>query len=329
MAISLGTAALIGGGLAAAGSIGGAAISAFGSKGDGIPSKRLAANQSTQYMHQQAALEKANLYNEIGKERIVRAEKAKTGLWGNLGAPGTYEDSYEDFYGGIEGGGLAKPGKLFKKISKSATVHSEGLFGADRPEYGVPESITVTAEGKVIKPNKYIDYVQKTRQGRLVSYLTAEADQLVRQEGPLWESISQSVNGPIIEGAASIYREAAEELSRNVARGGTARNRAVNDAHRMRMAESVARDKQNALWQSNLALIEYGRNRAVDQLAFNTAWVNELPGVRDMFNNMMMNAEQFYGQVIAPAYIQASQSYVDGTLRHAALTAQTNNTSRS
>jgi hypothetical protein len=134
----------------------------------------------------------------------------------------------------------------------------------------------------------------------MVSYMTAEADQLLRREGPLWESLETSVLGGIYEGAAALSRENAEQINRMVARGGNARRQGVAAALKIRAQEKVNSERVGALRQANMALNLWARDNARNQLAFNQAWTDNVGGIRDTFNNAITQVSQFYAQTIMP-----------------------------
>lgn len=175
---------------------------------------------------------------------------------------------------------------------------------------GGPGQLAEMETGKILDPQKYAQSVLQSRGGRLQSYLTAQADQIARREGPLWQQLQESVMGPIVEGSTQLMRESSEEIHRMVARGGSARRAGMAEAMKLRAQENINRDRTQALWQSNLALNQWGIENARTQLTFNQAWINNLGGVRDTFNQTMTQMAQFYGSTILPAATNlAAQNY--------------------
>jgi hypothetical protein len=191
---------------------------------------------------------------------------------------------------------------MFRKISTDVTTPGAGPDGG---------SLTSTVTDYAMNPKIAAEKIAATRSGRMVSYMTAQADQLVRREGPLWEEIKQSVHGPIIEGAGQAHQEMLEQIQTEAAKSGSARNRAVQMATQVQASQNIMRDKQNMLWQSNLKLIEFGIQNARAQLSFNDAWVSNRAGIRDQFNQMMNAFTEMRVNTIMPAEIQAANNYAD------------------
>lgn len=302
-----------------------------------IVSKEMAANQS-------------DLENQLFKENLVRSETFRTGAFNALGMPGTYEEDYESFAAGQgigagPGGGVAAPTGMFSLVErtqesklpvdalsrKGIGVYSKqelkdakkweksgGLLGAPLD----PDRTTSKASGWLLNPDAAMEELTRSRQFRMVSRMTAEADQLVRQEGPMWEQLKASVQNPILQGAAAANEEMTERLAREAARGGSARNRAVNVARQIQGQNDIMRDRTNSLWQSNLALKQWTQDNARTQLAFNQAWTSNLGGVRDTYNSFMQNAQQFYGSQIAPIVIEAAGQNQASSDRQMAVNAQ-------
>jgi hypothetical protein len=280
---------------------------------------------------QENALQSANIENQLGKEATVEVERARQGIFDLLGSPGTYEEDYEDYIARTGGGpGVGAPTGQFNlvEVKEPATFPTEGLpkkgkgvfTGAelkakkmfDKTGGLVGDEIPDRAGGKgeawILDPDKYVQNVSQTRQFRMMSRMTAEADQLSRQSGPLWEKLKQSVQNPIIQASAIAGREMQETLSREAARGGSARNRAVQVANQIQSNNQVLNDRTNALWTSSLAVKQWTVDNARMQTAFNQSWVSNLNGIRDSFSSMMQNAQQFYGAQILPHAVGAAGS---------------------
>jgi len=153
----------------------------------------------------------------------------------------------------------------------------------------------------IIDPTKYSTSVLNSPQGREVSYLTAQSDQLIRQQGPLWDQMSQSVLGPIYQGAAALQKQSAQQISEQIARGGSARRQGLGDALQMQNQEAINADRSNQLWNANLSLNQFAINNARSQLLFNQAWTSNLPGVRDAYNQAMTSLTDFMSSTIIPS----------------------------
>lgn len=324
------------GGVAAAAGVVGAVGSAAGAiMGAGGGSSAAGSTGSSKLANraqilQETAIGKADIENQLGKEGAVQIERARQGLFDLLGAPGTYEQDYEDFVAAGGGPGVGAPTGQFNLVErtdpsqfptealpkKGKGVYTKeelkakklydktgGLIGAP-----LPDRATAKGEAWILDPDAYIKNVSQTRQFRMMSRLTAEADQLMRQSGPLWEQLKQATQNPIIQSSAIGARETQELLARDAARGGAARNRAVQVANQIKANNDMLTERANALWVSNLTVKQWTLDNARFQLAFNQSWVSNLNGIRDSFGAMMQNAQQFYGSQILPAAVNAASS---------------------
>lgn len=336
----------------------------------GAGSRRAAERAAQRAVAKQGiALSRANVENEFTKQRTAAAERASLGVFTGLGAPGTYEQPYEEFAveGTGTGGGVLTP-DVFTSASSSLSgqvTKLQNLFPAGitkkllKGKYGAFPSVSAVQQalrasnvdpsqfskeaiqeflknptpgqmqGKkyalryggpgqiasldadVLDPQKYTQTILDSRQGRMVSFLTAQADQLARGEGELYNELQQSILGPVYEGSAAILRESAEDLRKQVARGGSARRQGLAQALELRNREAVNRDRMNAVWNANLTLKQWAIQNAKSQLTFNQGWSQNLAGVRDAFNNTMNTLNQFYANVLLPA----TEKYADNTFR--------------
>ena len=181
---------------------------------------------------------------------------------------------------------------------------SKGGYAAQTANWTLPD---------VIDPVKFNSLYETSRQYREVSYLTAQSDQILRQQGPLWESMKQSVLGPIYQGAASLQRQAAEEIRKQVARGGSARITGLKEAERFRQMDAINANRTNSLWNANLALNQWGIDNSRRQLLFNQQWSAGIPGIRDDFNNAMTNLSQFFGGTLVPTSMQNAYASYQAT----------------
>jgi hypothetical protein len=84
-----------------------------------------------------------------------------------------------------------------------------------------------------IDPESYMAQMEGSAQFRIASRLTAEAEQLVARKGELWNELVNFQQLPIIEAAAMMQRENAENIRRAMARGGAARRDAFAAVQRL------------------------------------------------------------------------------------------------
>lgn len=256
--------------------------------------------------------------------RATEAQRARSLLHGALGAPGTYEKSYEDFVSSNRGlfkrgpGGALIPkrsGRLFYEDTHpelrrlaAATDPSDANTGAAYQASLMDAEGQLEAHARAVSktlpnPKSVLKATVPTREFRLVSFLTALADQLARGVGSLYEELTQSILGPIYQGAATLTRESAAQISRMVARGGSARRAGLAEALKMRAQENINRDRANNLFQAKLALEQYAIQNAQNQLAFNQAYVAGLPGINDAFIGLQTQLSTFYNSTIVPTAI--------------------------
>lgn len=298
-----------------------------GGGGGGMGGSKKMSNRAQ--INQEVAAGSANIENQLSKEATVQTERARQGIFDSLGSAGTWEESFEDYQNRTGGGGVGAPKGEFNlvKVTEPLKLPVEALpkGGAGiytKEELGAAKNYKKTfglaggeldeertrskGEAWILDPDAYMRNVQGTRQFRMVSRMTAEADQLVRQEGPLWEKLKQSVQNPILQASAVAGRELQESLARDAARGGSARNRAVSVANQIQGNNQILRDRTTALWTSSLAVKQWTTDNARMQTAFNQSWVSNLNGIRDNFSSMMQNAQQFYGAQILPSTVNAA-----------------------
>jgi len=219
------------------------------------------------------------------KQRRMAQEEAYATIRSQLGAEGTYDTP-------TAGAGP----------TVGAPTDGTDLFKTAELGRGIrfASGATSAVAGQIPDPQKIAAMTLGSTEGRIASRLTAEAEQLIKREGPLWDEMSKSVMGPIIEGSASFMQEQAEGLRRMYARGGAARNRARQGMQQIRVAEQANRVKSTQLWNSKLALNQWARDNARTQLRFNESWASNAPGVRDSFYNHLDNISEFMIKTALP-----------------------------
>lgn len=303
--------------IGAAGTIGGSLLSGGG--GPEGPTRFEKRAIERQQLETEKATKRAELGTQLAMEQASATEAARLGLFSALGAPGTYDGAPSAFTGAPGGAtGLFRDVTLKDRATgeyRLLAASEDVARGAKKKKKQREAEFGVEAKGKVLDPEAFVSQATQTAQFRTLSRLTAEADQLVRREGPLWEEMNESVLGGIYEGAAALQREQMKLISDNMARGGTARRQGLAAIQQMRAAESNNRQRQQALWQGKLALDQWSRNNARTQLAFNQAWVNNHEGVRDKFSDTMTSLSQFYGRTIMPSALESASSIASNSLK--------------
>jgi hypothetical protein len=237
------------------------------------------------------------------KARQEAAEAGKLEVMGLLGRPGSYEvpstltpSSAPPTATGI--------GDTIYDPTKTAPASLVGTLTGTPPP-GAAESIMAPFTG-VLDPKKYAEAIGQTSDFRTMSRLTAEFEQGVAGKGPLFDQFTQSVTGPIMEGAANTYRESMDEINRMAASGGTARRAALKDAMTMQATEAANRVKAQNLWQANLAIKEYFVQGARTQAMLNQEWLSSLP-FQETYNTNMRAATEFIAGTTIPKAIETAQ----------------------
>jgi hypothetical protein len=302
------------------GAVVGAGVSAWGASKGGKASAKAAedAAESAQLMAQQEYAMKSH-YTELAskaidlaQDRTAAAEEARAYAMYGLGRPGTYEQDYASWYAQndpyntsfVNKRGVTKPGKTGFLKKTSATVSTPG-----GPMGTMTDEVQDYKLGKGFQKG-----LESSRSYRLASYMTAQADELVRGTGELYEKIKESVIGPIMEGAGMAHQQLMQQIQTMAAKGGSARNRAVQAATMLAGSQDIMRDRMNSLWQANLSIIEFGINNARSQLSWNDSWINNRAGIRDDFNTMMNNFTAMRVDSILPQQIAAASGLADSSM---------------
>lgn len=212
------------------------------------------------------------------RARRQAAEETYTGVLGRLGAPGTYDIR----------GGPAATGEAPSEDAEGGIFRKEKL--ADIPTTRYTKGLK--AEARVLDPAAYQKEIEKSAQFRIMSRLTAESEQLIAREGPLYDEMLNSLQLPILEGAGAMARENTEQLRRAMARGGSARRGAMEAVQKIRAQERINSQKVMALSQSRFALDQWSRENARTNLEFGMNWAANQGGIRESYNQAMDKASE-------------------------------------
>jgi len=123
----------------------------------------------------------------------------------------------------------------------------------------------------------------------------------------------QTITGTILEGGAQQNRQILESISRQAAQGGSARNTATSRALAQQAQIQVHQSNQQALWQSNLALMQFSQDNLRKQLAFNQAWVDGAMG-QDFMQNFMNLAGVYTSSIMPAEMAKAEMTYNSGAV---------------
>jgi hypothetical protein len=143
--------------------------------------------------------------------------------------------------------------------------------------------------------------------------MVAEAEQLMNRTGPLWNQLNNSVVGGIYESNAGFQREAMEQVSRNLARGGGARRVGLQMAQAFQVQEKINRQRTGQLWQAKMGLEQYRVKHAQEVGSYAQAWVNNTSGIRDAFTNATQNLQLFWASTMAPTLAGATTAAASAT----------------
>ncbi len=179
--------------------------------------------------------------------------------------------------------------------AKARRVAQEEAYAKLRGELGKPEEADPAQPAPYaapdVSPDAWVDFQKGTSEFKTMSALTRTAQALATRSGPEWDSLTQSVTGPIIEGSAAMLRDQSELLRNEFARGGLRRSQAREAMLKIRNIESANVTRQQQLWNANLALTQWGTQFANEQITqYNKLYAENTGGIRDSFNNAMDKA---------------------------------------
>lgn len=300
----MGVGAAIGAGVAAAG-VGASLYSA--KKQRDVAKKGMAKSEAAtaaEAQQRQLLSEQARGEAQLAAEQLQSAEQARGLVMGQLGAPGTYGPDLGVTPVGLSG--VTVPGGLYGQRTVSGTVPGDVKRGLGAKPWEV--------SGVVPDPYATAAAITSQPQFATVSGMVAEAQQLMAREGPLWENLNNSVVGNIYEGAAVAQRQQMEEVSRAIARGGTARRAGLALAQKFQVQENINRQRSTALWQARMDLEKYRVSQAQQNIEFAQGWVNNQAGIRDTFNNVIAQLKTYWSQTIPGAAMAAGSQDLRGSL---------------
>ena len=237
------------------------------------------------------------------KAQLAAAEQARANLRARLGQPGTYP-----MPGAPTATTTATPSTPASIFQAQPMDPMAAAMVPEGPNSALFKNYLSGTRTGIIDPNASVDATAGTANFQIMSQLTAEAQQLLNQQGPLWDSFSQSVMGPIIEGAAETYKNSIDIINQNAAKGGSARRTAVTDAARINALEQSNRGRAQELWLANLALQAYARDRATQQVTNNEAFLDSV--YRDQYSNAMTAAGNFIAGTAVPVAQSTSAQIV-------------------
>ena len=219
------------------------------------------------------------------RARAIAAEEAKAAVWGLLGQDGTF-GSGSSFTEVMNPNNPDDPTSVFNTSGLGLSQPNQALayMGPNSP--GKKQLLGTPREG-ILDPESYARAISNTAAFRIQSQRVAESEQLLNQEGPAWDMLSNSVLGVINEGSALQLRDTVRKLKNQYAQGGTARRTAMFEANELLAGERAMRTRVQETWQANLALYDSIRQNADRVAAGTQAFMQSLPLVNDAYRDAM------------------------------------------
>jgi len=253
---------------------------------------------------------------EAEKSRTIAAEASKQRVFGMLGAPGTYD---------LPGTGPSQAAQApTGDVYQTATTFGEAGSPLARSQFQgggyTPEFANWKSREGILDPEKYAEDIGKSASFRIQSRRTAEAEQLLAQEGPMWDQLSNSVYGVINEGAATQLREDVRALKTQAAKGGTARRTALAEAQQMQAQEAANQMRVQQTWKANLALFDVVRQNADNVQKGNYSFIDNLPHIQGAYNSTMSSLADMLSSNVLPAALAAKTAGMNAKLAHPKVT---------
>jgi len=255
---------------------------------------------------------------DLARQNLMAGEQARLNVLGALGQPGSYGPSPGSTSGSINLG-ILKPtglGGLYGQGNSPGSLYGSGQTSMSGSVTGADVALKGggawkgkkdwEVHGAELDPAAMAEEVKGTAAFRTVSRMVAETEQMINREGPLWDQLNNSVVGGIYESSAAFQRSAMEQVSRGMARGGSARRSSIQMAEAMRVQEQVNRQRTGQLWQAKMGLEQYRVTSAQQVTAFAQEWVNNTSGIRDNFTNALQSLQLFWSTTMAPVLAGAS-----------------------
>jgi hypothetical protein len=223
------------------------------------------------------------------RARGIANERAKMAVWGLLGQEGTYGPN--TFTAGAEGKEGGDVTSLFDTSGLGLSQPNQALAKLGPNDPGKKQLLGTAREG-ILDPEAYANAISNTASFRIQSGRVAESEQLLNQEGPAWDMLSNSVLGIINEGSALQLRDSMRKLKNQYAKGGTARRTAMFEANELMAGERAMRTRVQETWQANLALYDSVRQNADRVAAGTQSFMQGLPLVNDSYRDAMQRTAQ-------------------------------------
>lgn len=243
---------------------------------------------------------------EAGQARALAAEKARMNLFSSLGQEGTYGTP------GTPGAPAVSVPGATNYYDPNDTFGEAGSKLADAQFRGggrTPGFMAWESRAGILDPEKYAAEVKKTSLYRQASQRVAEAEQLVNQEGPLWNKLQNATYGVLLQGTAMAKREDARAAL-------SARKRGAGGAsqpERERAVQAQANARHNYeltqnLFRANVEMFDLVRKNQVNALNYAGSVFESLPELRSGFQNTMAEFAKLQAGTAIPMAQEALQS---------------------
>ena len=227
---------------------------------------------------------------DFERQRAQAAEETRRRTFNLLGAPGTY-----DLPGAAPQTQTAAPaGDVYQTVSGASPIAEKLLSG--KP---FKEAFAKYAEegAQILDPEKATADISSSAMFRIQSRKTAEAEQLLAGEGPMYDMLHNSVMGPIVEGSATMLREQLRDIRTRAAKGGSARRTALKEAQEMAAQEMANRQRVQETWNANLKLWETIRNYSNDVAEQNYRFLDNIPMIRGQYQETMSSLADMVSRI--------------------------------
>ena len=245
-------------------------------------------------------------HSDIARSNILATEQAQVQVMSMLGQPGTYGPNST---GGLQLGqlsplglgGIEGQGPLSNRITSSGKVKRKDYgLGGGREAGKFKKGRKWEVEGDALDADAMASAAMDSSAFRSVSGMVAEAEQLQNRTGPLWEQLNNSIVGSIYESSAAGQKDAMENMSRQMAKGGTARHLGLQMASQMQVQEQTNRTRTGQLWQAKAQLEEYRTQQVKSSTSFAQDWVRNASGIRDSFTANLNQMQMHWATTMAP-----------------------------
>ncbi len=236
------------------------------------------------------------------RARGIAGEQAKATVWGLLGSD---PNSFTEF---TNTKNVDDPTSLFDTSGLGLSQPNQALWKMAKYDKSKGTLLGTAREG-ILDPEAYASAISKTASFRVQSQRVRESEELLNQEGPAWDMLSNSVLGVINEGSALQLRDTMRKLKNQYAKGGSARRTAMFEANELIAGERAMRTRVQETWKANLALYDSVRQNA-DRVAQGTAtFMAGLPLVNDSYRDAMQRTAQLQIMASGQAQEAISEAY--------------------